>query len=161
MTDGIFLLLGSNLGGQISQLARARRKLISAGILLRKCSQIYRSAAWGPIEQPDFANQVIEISYNESPGSLLHLLLGVERDMGRIREKKWGPRLIDIDILYFNQEICESQTLTLPHPEITRRRFTLVPMVDLAPDFIHPVLKESQEILLEKCEDQLEVTPWI
>jgi 2-amino-4-hydroxy-6-hydroxymethyldihydropteridine diphosphokinase len=158
MTDGIFLLLGSNLGDQISQLARARLKLASAGII--RSSGIYRSAAWGPIEQPDFANQVIEIAYHGTPEALLSLILDIEKEMGRIRKEKWGPRLIDIDILYFHQKIRNTSRLILPHPEITRRRFTLVPMAELAPDFIHPVLQESQQILLEKCEDPLEVTPW-
>lgn len=160
MTDGIFLLLGSNLGDQIEQLSSARRRLTAHGVRLLQLSEVYRSAAWGPIKQADFANQVVKTDYQGPPEKLLSILLEIEIQMGRVRDEKWGPRIIDIDLLYYDQLALDVPNLTLPHPEIANRRFTLAPMAELAPTFIHPVLKKNQALLLKQCPDNLEVTLW-
>jgi 2-amino-4-hydroxy-6-hydroxymethyldihydropteridine diphosphokinase len=149
------------MGDQIWQLNRARRYLAGNGINMLQASSIYRSAAWGPIQQDDFANQVVRVAYNGSPQSLLQLILNIEETMGRKREVKWGPRIIDIDILYFGDMIIDEPGLQVPHPEIANRRFTLAPLSELAPDFKHPVSKKKQALLLAQCPDSLSVERWL
>lgn len=160
MTGGIFLLLGSNMGDQVRQLTLARRRLAATDIQMIRTSAIYRSAAWGPVKQDDFANQVLEVHFAGGGEDLLDLLLKTEEHMGRIRQKKWGPRIIDIDLLYYNQEIYESPVLKIPHPHLHHRRFTLLPLIEIAPAFIHPGFLLSQTALLARCPDTLDVTPW-
>lgn len=158
MNDGIYLLLGSNQGDRAANLAEAERRIVrEAGSVVTR-SSVYRTAAWGVEDQPEFYNQVLEIRSPHSPEQLLDILLGIERSMGRRRLKKWGPRIIDIDILFYGDEIVGKPALTLPHPGIPTRRFTLVPLAEIAPQFIHPVLKKTIAMLLEKCADSLAVT---
>jgi len=158
MTDGIYLLLGSNLGDR-------RKKISAAGELISqlvgkiiKYSGIYESAAWGKISQPAFLNQVVEVSTKLTPYNLLTTLHQIENNLGRVRREKWAERVIDIDILYYNALIIKEQSLIIPHPEITTRRFTLVPLVEIANDFVHPELLKSNAKLLLACSDNLNVT---
>ena len=154
---GIYLLLGSNLGDR-------RKKLSDAGELINKqageiikYSGVYETEAWGKTSQPAFLNQVIEISSQLSANQLLSTLQQIEDKLGRVRRDKWGERLIDIDVLYFGHTILIEDHLSIPHPEIPSRRFTLVPLVEIAPDFIHPLLMKSNSALLEECKDELTV----
>jgi 2-amino-4-hydroxy-6-hydroxymethyldihydropteridine diphosphokinase len=156
MTEGIYLLLGSNLGDKRKQLSSAIDKIARGNEVVLQ-SKVYETAAWGNSDQPSFYNQVISIRTSIDPHDLLHQLLNIELEMGRIRDEKWGARHIDIDILYFNDLVIKTDNLTIPHPEIQNRRFTLVPMVELAAEFYHPVLKKTQQELLTKCADLLEV----
>src|SRR6478609_4150733 len=136
----VFLLLGSNLGNAELHLKDATEAIrIQAGLIIQ-ASSIYSTKAWGKTDQPDFLNQVIEISCDQTPHELLGLLLKIEIDLGRVRKEKWGARLIDIDILFFDNEHILESDLKIPHPEIANRRFTLVPLAEIAPDLIHPVL---------------------
>ena len=139
----VFLGLGSNLGNRAKNLLMAQ-KLIEEkiGKTLSK-SSIYETAAWGITEQNAFLNQVLEIETIFSPSAVLHLVLKIEKDMGRIREIKWGERSIDIDVLYYNNEIISTENLAVPHPFIQERKFVLVPLCEIAPAFIHPKLKQS------------------
>lgn len=155
---GIYLLLGTNIGNRNKNLERAREMLVSNGITIRRESNIYETAAWGKEDQEPFLNQVIEVETGKSPQRMLFIANMIEKEMGRERFEKWGSRLIDIDILYFNDIVFQEENLKIPHPEIQNRRFTLVPMVEIAPEFIHPSLKKSQSQLLEECADSLEVT---
>lgn len=155
---GIYLLLGTNIGNRNKNLERAREMLVSNMITIRKESNIYETAAWGKEDQESFLNQVIEVETGKSPQRMLFIANMIEKEMGRERFEKWGSRLIDIDILYFNDITFETEDLKIPHPEIQNRRFTLTPMAEIAPDFIHPVLGKTQTELLEVCEDQLEVS---
>ncbi len=159
--DGVYLLLGSNLGDKRSNLQMAVEAISEYGDVVNK-SSVYETAAWGKTDQPGFLNQVIEISCDLEPHELLKRLQQTEVQLGRQRFEKWGERSIDIDILYFNTQVIESKNLCIPHPEIQHRRFTLVPLNEIAPQFIHPVLQQTQVRLLELCSDQLEViqTPW-
>jgi 2-amino-4-hydroxy-6-hydroxymethyldihydropteridine diphosphokinase len=100
---------------------------------------------------------VILVHSNKTPEECLHSLSGIEKKMGRKRDEKWGARIIDLDLLYMNDSIIETDKLSLPHPGIAQRRFVLVPMVEIAPDFIHPLLQKSQRQLLNECPDLLEV----
>ena len=153
MENGVYLLLGSNLGDRKGNLLQARNLFLNFGTVL-SASSLYQTQAWGNIQQPDFLNQIIQISYERSPQQLLMEVLGIENEMGRLRTAKWGPRIIDIDILFFGSTILKETNLAIPHPEIAKRRFTLLPLVEIAPDFIHPLLRKSSKQLLEECSDQ-------
>jgi 2-amino-4-hydroxy-6-hydroxymethyldihydropteridine diphosphokinase len=158
--SGKFLLLGSNLGDRISNLRQAVRLLERAGVEILSQSKVYETAPWGITRQEAFLNQVVEIGYGGSAEQLLGICLEVEQALGRVRTVKWGARVLDVDILYFGDWVGESEALKVPHPGIPERRFTLVPMVELAPDFIHPVLGLSQRELLLQCLDTGEVKVW-
>ena len=158
MTDSIYLLLGSNLGNRIELLNNAIKNI---GIHLGQISEIsklYETAPWGISEQPAFLNQVVKIKSNLLPMELLAKIQFIETDMGRVRHEKWGERKIDIDILYYNDLIFDSTELKIPHPEIQNRRFTLVPLVELAPEFMHPKLLLNNAKLLNECDDSLSVS---
>lgn len=156
----IYLLLGTNLGNKIKNLEKVRELLVSNRVAIKKESSVYETAAWGIEDQPTFLNQVLEIEVARAPEKLLDLTQEIEKKMGRVRKEKWGERLIDIDILYFGDSIVDHSDLQIPHPEIQNRRFTLVPLVEIASDFMHPQLMVSQDALLEACEDKLEANPY-
>lgn len=157
MNYGIFLLLGSNQGDPLRNLGDAAGGIEKdAGRIVGR-SAIYKSAAWGMEAQPDFLNQILNIESTFSPDVLLKKLLAIEEKMGRVRVEKWGPRLIDIDILFFGDEVIDTPSLHIPHPGIPQRRFTLLPLVEIAPDLRHPVLGKTMRELLFECEDRLKV----
>ncbi|MBC7487639.1 MAG: 2-amino-4-hydroxy-6-hydroxymethyldihydropteridine diphosphokinase [Cytophagaceae bacterium] len=153
----VFLLLGSNLEDPDKQLQIARECITNKVGIPDQCSAVYWSAPWGKEDQPAFLNQMIQLSVAYPSDELLRRLLSIEEEMGRQRLVKWGSRIIDIDILYYGQEIITKDHLKIPHPEIAKRRFVLVPLQEIAPDFTHPVLNVSTTELLERCEDMLEV----
>jgi 2-amino-4-hydroxy-6-hydroxymethyldihydropteridine diphosphokinase len=153
--DGKYLLLGSNLGNRLANLQRAIKLLKQKGIFTERTSSVYESEPWGIHEQDWFLNAVLEIESSLGPEQLLQSLLDVEKTMGRVRQIKWGPRLIDIDILYMDDHISNSDMLRLPHPGIPGRRFTLMPLVELIPDKKHPLSGATQVELLVQCEDPL------
>jgi 2-amino-4-hydroxy-6-hydroxymethyldihydropteridine diphosphokinase len=153
----VFLGLGSNLGNRAKNLLMAQKLIeVKIGKTLSK-SSIYETTAWGITEQNAFLNQVLEIETILSPSALLHLVLKIEKDMGRIREIKWGERSIDIDVLYYNKEIISTENLAVPHPFIQERKFVLVPLCEIAPAFIHPKLEQSNLELLKNCQDLGEI----
>ncbi|GAB5527142.1 MAG: 2-amino-4-hydroxy-6-hydroxymethyldihydropteridine diphosphokinase [Roseivirga sp.] len=154
---GIYLLLGTNLGDREKNLSAARNLMKEEAIELKAVSSIYETAAWGIEQQPGFLNQVLEVATDLSPEALLKTLLAIELEMGRVRIQKWGERLIDIDILYYQDKVVDTADLKVPHPEIPNRRFTLVPLVELAAGEVHPVLGKTQQELLAVCPDGLEV----
>jgi 2-amino-4-hydroxy-6-hydroxymethyldihydropteridine diphosphokinase len=153
----VFLGLGSNLGNREENLLKAQKLINKKVGKVHSKSSIYETAAWGITEQNAFLNQVLEIETVFSPNAVLHLLLKIEKNMGRIREIKWGERSIDIDVLYYNNEIISTENLVVPHPFIQERKFVLVPLCEIAPVFIHPKLKQSNLELLEKCQDSGEI----
>jgi len=153
----VFLLLGGNLGDRFSYLKQAITLIDSQiGSVIRQ-SAVYETASWGNEQQPDYLNQVLEVDTKLSPEELLVQLLETEKVMGRIRHEKWGARIIDIDILFYNNQIIDGSNLIIPHSYLHQRRFTLVPLVELAPEFVHPVLKQSLKELLNVLTDNLEV----
>ena len=152
-----YLLLGGNLGDRLSYLAQAREGLArQVGSILRS-SGIYETAAWGKTDQPAFLNQVLEVQTELQPAQLLQKINNLEQELGRVRLEHWGARVIDIDILFYEDMVLQSQRLTIPHPQLHLRRFTLLPLAELAPNLQHPVLGKTVTELLAVCPDELEV----
>ncbi len=156
--EGIFLLLGSNLGDGANVLSQAIAAIEENRIEIVKKSSIYETAAWGKTDQQAFLNQVLLVKTSLDAHELLKVVLEIELQLGRVRKVKWGERIIDIDILYFNDLVLRDTVLEIPHPGIPYRRFTLIPLVEICAQFIHPEIQVSQKELLDNCEDNLEVS---
>ena len=152
-----FLLIGGNEGERKVELAKACVYIEQAGWRILRRSSLYETEAWGKEDQASFLNQALEVEGVTDGPQLMDTLLGIEEKMGRRRLEKYGSRNIDIDMLFFNEEVIHSPRLTIPHPEIQNRRFALAPMEEIAPDYIHPVLRTSIRELLAVCPDKLEV----
>lgn len=152
-----YLMIGGNLGDRKENLQQAIILIRKSCGPLIKISSLYETAAWGLVDQPSFLNQALEISTSLSAIELLSSILSIEKDMGRTRTEKLGPRLIDIDILFFNDEVHDLPHLKIPHPELQNRRFVLTPLAEITPQLQHPVLKKNIAQLLEECPDNLEV----
>ena len=152
-----YLLLGSNLGNRHSYLEQAKGLIGKyCGIIIRQ-SGVYETAAWGVTEQPSFYNQVVVLHTTLLPETLMRQLLDIEEGMGRKRAVKYGPRTIDIDIQLIDNLTNNSALLTLPHPFLPERRFALLPLSEVAPQLVHPVLHKTISELLHDCTDTLEV----
>jgi len=152
-----FLLIGGNEGDRMDELAKACANIEGAGWTILRRSSLYETAPWGKEDQAPFLNQALHVRGNTDAPRLMDMLLGIEEKMGRRRLEKYGSRNIDIDMLFFNEEIIHSPRLIVPHPEIQNRRFALTPMEEIAPDYVHPVLHKSIRELLAICPDKLEV----
>ena len=153
----VYLLLGSNLGNSKEQLLFAIKNIKKNIGKVIKSSSLYSTAAWGNTEQPDFLNQVIIVETALTPLLLLKEILLIEKKMGRVRTVKNAARIIDIDILFFNNDIINTKSLTVPHPEIQNRCFVLTPLAEIAATHKHPVLKKTIKELLKICPDKLNV----
>jgi 2-amino-4-hydroxy-6-hydroxymethyldihydropteridine diphosphokinase len=152
-----YLLTGTNLGEREINLAQARALMEQLAGHISAASALYETAAWGKTDQPSFLNQALELQTSLDAAALLELLLKIEKKIGRIRQEKYGPRTIDIDLLLFDDQVLNDPAVTVPHPQLPRRRFALAPLAEIAADMIHPVLKKSIGQLLDECPDQLEV----
>ncbi len=152
-----YLLLGTNIGDKKHNLLQARELINERIGEIIVPSAIYQTSAWGKEDQDDFLNQVLAVDTVLNPEQLLAQCLDIEKDLGRVRFEHWGERLIDIDILYYEDQVITSQRLTIPHPEIQNRKFTLVPLIEIAPNYIHPKLNQTNKNLLALCKDPLEV----
>ncbi len=157
MANRAYLLLGTNLGDRAKHLEAARTGLARTAGTLVGLSAVYETAAWGITEQPDFWNQVVLLETDLPPEALLATVLAIEQSLGRTRDLRYGARTLDVDILYYNDKIIESPSLSVPHPQIANRRFTLAPLAEIAPNFVHPILKLTQRQLLDACPDPLPV----
>jgi 2-amino-4-hydroxy-6-hydroxymethyldihydropteridine diphosphokinase len=157
----VYLLLGSNLENRGLMLDRARQLIRTRIGPIIAVSSIYESTPWGFSDNHLFLNQVLEVETSLSSGLLLDVILGIEQELGRVREGKgYNSRLIDIDILFYNDDIIDNHRLTVPHPRIPERRFALLPLHEVNATLVHPVLNKSIRVLLEECSDQLEVIPY-
>ncbi len=155
--ENVYLLLGSNVGKPAENVAKACRLIEANCGKIVQGSALYKTAAWGITAQADFINQAIYITTSLKPLELLTALKTTELEIGRTETVKWGPRVIDIDILFYGDEIFDSENLKIPHPSIQDRRFALEPMNEIAPGFTHPVLKKSITELLRECKDESRV----
>ncbi len=154
---GKYLILGSNLGDPEGSLQTALEKIKSELGKVVRTSSVYVTEPWGLKDQPPFYNQVAEVETELNAYDTLEKLLKIETSMGRIRGRKWAERIIDIDILYFEDQIINADKLHIPHPGIPDRRFVLVPLCELIPEMVHPVLQVTNADLLGSTLDSLEV----
>lgn len=152
-----YLIIGTNLGKRMENLAIARKKILESIGSLQKHSSIYETAPWGITNQPAFYNQAVVVHTRLNAMQVLACINKIEDQMGRIRKEKYGARVIDIDILFFNNEIHHTEQLTIPHPRITERNFVLAPLAEIAGNFIHPVLHQPLSTLLLQSKDLLHV----
>ncbi|MBY0477580.1 MAG: 2-amino-4-hydroxy-6-hydroxymethyldihydropteridine diphosphokinase [Chitinophagaceae bacterium] len=152
-----FILLGSNQGQRKRFLQKATLLIAEQCGSIVKTSSVYETAAWGNTKQSPFLNQAIIVQTTLSPDALMQQLLKIETALGRIRTMKYGPRTIDLDILFYDELIYHSTVVTLPHPAIQDRKFVLIPLAELLSGKIHPVYKKSIAVLLRECADTLDV----
>lgn len=156
--QNIFLLLGSNLGDRVSNLSKCTKLIeLQIGVVINR-SAIYETAPWGRANQPNFLNQALQVDSNLPPNKLLSTCLAIEKNLGRIRDETWAERIIDIDIIYFDNKIIDTDELKVPHPRMAERKFVLTPLAEISPEFLHPILKKTNRELLNECLDLLAVT---
>ena len=147
-----FIALGSNQGSPTANLDAALEKMAEQNIRILQVSSRIETEPWGGVEQDPFLNQVVEVETWLNPEELMQTLLAIEADLGRVREIKWGPRVIDLDILYIGQEEINSPDLIVPHPYVAERAFVLQSLVEIAPHFVDPVQKKSIRQLWDAVE---------
>jgi len=157
MTE-VYLGIGANIGDRISFIEKAVNEIknIPESKFIVS-SSVYETEAWGKTDQDDFLNCVVEIYSDLSAETLLKKLKDIEKQIGRIENKKWSEREIDIDLLFYGNEIIENDLISIPHREIENRKFVLVPFAELNPDFLHPVLKKTIQELIISSTDKLNV----
>ena len=153
----VYLQLGSNIGDRLDNLDQSIKIITERIGNVLENSNVYESTPWGVENQRNFLNQVIFVKSNFDPYTILDLVLQIEKDMGRIRIEKWGERIIDIDILFIDDLIIESENLCIPHEFIAKRKFVLQPMCEIASGFIHPKLNKTISQILEECIDEEKV----
>ena len=145
------------MGNSQQQLTFALKNITRQIGKVRRKSKLYVTAAWGNTNQPDFLNQVVIVETKLNALQTIDIILGIEKQMGRVRTTKNAPRIIDIDILFFNKEIITEKQLVVPHPQIENRHFVLIPLNELSPNFKHPVSHKTIHLLLSDCKDTLDV----
>ena len=154
----LFLLLGSNEGDRLAWLSFARQQVIARIGLIAGASQLYMTAPWGKTDQPEFINQALLVHTPLTIHDIHRETRMIERVAGRQHVERWGPRTLDIDILFYDDDIVSTEHLTVPHPRIQERRFALVPMAEIAPEYHHPVLGLTIRALLTMTPDHSEVS---
>lgn len=152
-----YLLTGTNLDERLKNISKAAQLISEYCGNINKKSAVYETAAWGKTDQPAFLNQALELFTELNAKQLIRRVLKIEKQMGRIRIEKLGPRIIDIDILLFNNDQYQLPFLTVPHPELQNRKFALTPLAEIAPGLVHPMLNKTINTLLQDCPDRLDV----
>ena len=165
MSPLFYISVGSNLGDRAGYLLSAIQLLTATGVEVSRLSRIYETEAVETFSQPKYLNMVAEVRTEDgspNPLEMMKRMLEIELSLGRTRELTHdkAPRTIDLDLLLYGQEICETETLVLPHPRLHKRRFVLVPLAELAPDLVHPTLHLTIRELLEGLKDDSAVTEW-
>lgn len=155
MNERAFIGLGANLGDRERNIERAIEGVSETpGIEVVARASLYETEPVGPVRQPWFLNTVVEVHTALPPRELLDGLKAIEQELGRTPRERWGPRRIDLDLLLYGDRAIDEPDLVIPHPELHRRRFVLVPLVELAPRLVHPVLGQTMEVLLRQFEDE-------
>ena len=157
MMECCYILFGSNMGDKEALFAQACLLINNRCGQVVRVSAAYESEPWGFEAEEWFLNRVIVVETEKTPEELLQQLLDIERELGRIRHPEiqgYTSRTVDLDLLYFGQRVINTDSLTVPHPRLHLRRFALVPMCEVAPDFVHPVLQLTQAELLQQCPDE-------
>jgi 2-amino-4-hydroxy-6-hydroxymethyldihydropteridine diphosphokinase len=162
MADGklVYLSLGSNLGDRAANLERAVEALTEIGVRVLRRSSIYETEPVDFLAQPWFLNCVLEAETSLEPRQLLEGLQSIERKLGSKKLVPRGPRVIDLDILFYEKAVIREAGMEIPHPRLTERRFVLVPMAEIAPEFLHPVLRKTAAELLAATQDRSAVRIW-
>lgn len=155
----VYLITGGNIGDKKKNLGTATSFIEKKIGKILKSSAVYETAAWGNTHQPSFFNQVHFVETILNPDELMAVILGIEKKMGRVRTIKNAARIIDIDILFFNDAIIVSDLVIVPHKEIPNRKFVLKPLLELAPDYLHPILKKTIRQLETETMDTLDAFP--
>lgn len=154
----VYLHTGSNLGNREENLSKVNDLITKFIGKIVTESRLYETEAWGVTDQPNFYNQALKVETNLKPQAILEKTLQIENeDFNRIRTEKWTARIIDIDILFYNDEVIKTDDLVIPHPHLHQRNFVLIPLMEIAGEMEHPILKETIEDLYWKSEDSLEV----
>jgi len=156
--NNIYLLTGSNQGNKVENLLQAQTLINRTIGEVVNTSSIYETQPWGVENQDPYLNQALHVITSLKPKNILKNLKSIEKAMGRSETFKWGPRIIDIDILFIDYLIINSDILRVPHGDLENRRFTLEPLAEIAPDLLHPVLNKSVSQILTNCRDTLKVT---
>ncbi|MDI6697234.1 MAG: 2-amino-4-hydroxy-6-hydroxymethyldihydropteridine diphosphokinase [Anaerolineales bacterium] len=151
MSALVYLALGSNLGDRLANL-QAAQKALPPTVRVLAASPVYETPPWGYADQPAFLNQVIQVETDLEPFDLLKMLKSLETQLGRTPGPRYGPRLIDLDILFYDDLVFDAPGLTLPHPRIEERAFVLTPLADLAPDLRHPVSGLTIQGMLQRVD---------
>lgn len=151
--EKVVFVIGGNLGDRMKLIEQASKMLGENFSDPLISSSVFETEAWGNLSEGDYLNQVLVFQTNLTPEVVLTIIQDIENQLGRKREEKWGNRTMDIDILYFGQQVIQNQKLIIPHPFISRRKFVLEPLVEILPNFIHPVFLVSNTELLKTCSD--------
>ena len=154
------LSLGSNVGDRLNYLTLSKTAIQNYIGSIQFSSNIYETEPWGIDNQDSYLNQVVAVQTDRTPNDLLDNIHLIERELGRIRRVHYGPRTIDIDILYYGERIIDIENLKIPHPHIQKRRFILVPLSEILPQMQHPLLKKTNQELLDMVKDEGKVTKW-
>jgi 2-amino-4-hydroxy-6-hydroxymethyldihydropteridine diphosphokinase len=150
----VYLGIGSNLGDKKNNCLKALDGLSERGVVITKRSSFYMTKPWGIEEQPDFVNMALEVETEIPPEELLDILKVIEKEMGRRDGIRWGPRLIDLDILLYGDITVQSESLVIPHPLLHKRDFVLLPLTEIAPEAVHPALKMTISELKKRYDDE-------
>jgi 2-amino-4-hydroxy-6-hydroxymethyldihydropteridine diphosphokinase len=139
----VYIAFGSNIGDRYKAVDDALAMVEQKGMKITSKSKIYETEPYGYTDQPPFINGAIEVETELNCRQVLETLLGIESDIGRVRQIRWGPRIIDLDILLFNKEIYDEEDLKVPHLDMQNRAFVLNPLADICPDYVHPILEKT------------------
>lgn len=153
MTHTVYIAIGSNLGDKLSNCKKGIELLEKSGITILACSHFYKTEPVDYTDQDRFINAAVKAETGLAPLQLLKLLKSIEKEAGRVDTVRFGPRILDMDIIFYDDVITDDSGLIIPHPRMHKRRFVLAPICDIEPELVHPVLKQTMAALLKQSDD--------